>query len=380
MVEEIQRHRSFPTEDIEYFTPQAISDDKYGEMWVDEYPDYNTNFPTREMADRFDYGYGQHRPQYNEPFYNPNAFESQLGLDQFPGGASNAARIHNEYEQTGRHWASSPKDIRSAIDWSNAVGDSPEIDPMYRDLYRDLYNFDLADMDLGLGPSEMWKSKREQIEEARASGIYGDYIANMMEDYGRDNPYLQELGGTFIGPRGEEEYRDYKMINGERIPTGYDIRLPGEVSADYRSNLDPYVALPPSNIGYDKAGPAGIPSNIGFDRAGGTGVPSDIGYDRAGPAGPAPDPEWPNTPPPGWTPPAGPPPPPGVGEYPEPEITFPNTPPPGWTPKPPLGPPYIWGDEPEEDNWRDKIPRWLWPFGAGQGAKGIGTLFGSTRE
>ena len=366
MVEEIQRQRSFPTEDREYFTPQAISDDRYGEMWVDEYPDYNTNFPTREMADRFDYGYGQHRPQYNEPFYNPEVLERQLGLDQFPGGASNAARIHNEYEQTGRHWASSPQDIRSAIDWSNAVGDSPEIDPMYRDLYRDLYNFDLADMDLGLGPSEMWKSKREQIEEARASGIYGDYVANMMEDYGRDNPYLQELGGTFIGPRGEKEYRDYKMINGERIPTGYDIRLPGEVSADYRSNLDsnnwPYGVRPPSQrpggMDFTPKKPYISPGNPHI----GEGITEEII-----------EPSFPNTPPPGWTPPAGPPPPPGVGEYPEPEITFPNTPPPGWKPKPPLGPPYIEEGKPEEDKWYDKIPwQWLLPGGVG---RGIGTLF-----
>ena len=226
----------------ESFTPQAISDDMYGEMWVDEYPDYNTNFPTREMADRFDYGYGQHRPQYNEPFYNPEVMESQIGLDQFPGAASNAARIHNEYAQTGRQWASSPQEVRGITGWHNALKANPElIDPMYRDLY----NF--------TGPQEsvdMWKSKREQIEEARAQGIYGDYIANMMEDYGRDNPYLQELGGTFIGPRGEEEYRDYKMINGERIPTGYDVRLPNQISADYRSNLDsndwPYGVRPPS--------------------------------------------------------------------------------------------------------------------------------------
>ena len=215
----------------ETWSPQAISDDRFGEMWVDEYPNYNTNFPTRELADRFDYGYGQHRPQYNEPFYNPDAFESQVGLDQFPGAASNAARIHNKYAQTGRQWASSPQEVRDITRWLNTIKSNPElIDPMYRGLY------DLT------GPQEsvdMWKSKREQIEEARAEGIYGDYIADMMENYGRDNPYLQELGGTFIGPRGEEEYRDYKMINGERIPTGYDVRLPNEVSGAYGANLDP---------------------------------------------------------------------------------------------------------------------------------------------
>ena len=329
----------------ESFTPQAISDDMYGEMWVDEYPDYNTNFPTREMADRFDYGYGQHRPQYNEPFYNPEVMERQIGLNQFPGAASNAARIHNEYAQTGRQWASSPQEVRGITGWHNALKANPElIDPMYRDLY----NF--------TGPQEsvdMWKSKREQIEEARAQGIYGDYIANMMEDYGRDNPYLQELGGTFIGPRGEEEYRD----------EGYDIRLPNQIAGAYGANLDsnnwPYGVRPPS----------GRPGGMDF-------IPEEII-----------EPSFPNTPPPGWTPPAGPPPPPGVGEYPEPEITFPNTPPPGWTPKPPLGPPYIWGDEPEEGNWYDNIPWWLLPppLGIGietllGGKNRINDMFGGTRE
>ena len=203
----------------ESFTPPST------EYWGDD-----ISFQSQDMADRWEYGYGQHRPQYNEPFYNPEVLESQLGLDQFPDVAFNAARIHNEYEQTGNQWVSSPQEVRDITNWLNTIKSNPElIDPMYRDLY----NF--------TGPQEsvdMWKSKREQIEEAREEGIYGDYIANMMEDYGRDNPYLQELGGTFIGPRGEEEYRDYKMINGERIPTGYDVRLPNQISADYRSNLD----------------------------------------------------------------------------------------------------------------------------------------------
>ena len=306
----------------ESFTPPTA------EYWGDD-----VSFSSQDMSDRWEYGSGQHRSQYNEPFYNPEVMERQIGLDQFPGVASNAARINNAYNQTGRQWVSSPQEVRDITGWHNALKANPElVDPMYQGLY----NLE--------GPQEsvdMWKSKREQIEEAREEGIYGEYVADMMEDYGRDNPYLQELGGTFIGPRGEEEYRD----------EGYDVRLPNQISADYRSNLDsndwPYGVRPPS----------GRQGGMDF-------IPEEII-----------EPPFPNTPPPGWTPPAGPSRPPGVGEYPGP-----NTPPPGWKPKPPLGPPYI-GDEPEEDNWWNKIPRWLWPFlGAGQGAKGIGTLFGSTRE
>ena len=250
----------------ESFTPPSA------EYWGDD-----VSFPSQDMADRWEYGSGQHRSQYNEPFYNPEVMERQLGLDQFPGAASNAARINNAYYQTGRQRVSSPQEVRDITGWRNALKSNPElVDPMYRDMYK------LE------GPQEsvdMWKSKREQIEDAREEGIYGEYVADMMEDYGRDNPYLQELGGTFIGPRGEEEYRD----------EGYDVRLPGEVSEAYGYNLDsndwPYGVRPPSGR------PGGMDWRDPFP-------PSDIGYDRAGPA---PDPEWPNTPPPGWElePPAG---------------------------------------------------------------------------
>jgi hypothetical protein len=367
MVEEIQRQRTvFPDRRYE---PQAIfstDPETYGEGWA-EYPDnYGTNFPTREMADRFDYGYGQHRPQYNEPFYNPEVLERQIGLDQFPGAASNIARIHNEYAQTGNQWASSPQEVRDITGWLNAIKSNPElIDPMYQGLY------DFT------GPQEsvdMWKSKREQIEEARAEGIYGDYIAGMMEDYGRDNPYLQELGGitTTIDPYGKttEEYTDL----------GYDVRLPNEVSGAYGANLDPNLALPPSNIGYDRGGPMGVPSNIGYDRAGGTGVPSNIGYDRAGPRGPAY--------------------PPNIGfdragadpALPPSDLGFaragaePALPPSniGFAragADPALPPSDIGYDRAGRgERWWDKIPSWLWPLlggGASPGAKGIGTLLGN---
>ena len=320
------------------------------------------------MADRFDYGYGQHRPQYDETFYNPEVLERQIGLDQFPGAASNAARIHNEYAQTGRQWASSPQEVRDITGWLNAIKSNPElIDPMYQGLY------DFT------GPQEsvdMWKSKREQIEEARAEGIYGDYIAGMMEDYGRDNPYLQELGGTFIGPRGEEEYRD----------EGYDIRLPNQIAGAYGANLDsnnwPYGVrppsgrpggmdwrnpLPPSNIGYDRAGPVigRPPSNIGYDRAGpiSSGPPSNIGFARAG-AEPALPPSNLGFARAGAEP-----------ALPPSNIGFARA-----GADPALPPSDIGYDRAGRgERWQDKIPSWLWPFFTGSRAQGLETLLGRGR-
>jgi len=245
--------------------------------------DYDRSFPTQDMADRFDYGYAQMwNPQggardvgpwlEEDDYYGPNAFESQMGLASFPGAAKKYAQLSNEgfYQP---HF-DSPAQLRNLLGYANAMNADPSLQ---NSMYADLYGPD--DPNPSNFTPEMYTSKREQIEDEENT-----FVKMMMENYGRDNPLLQELGGMetteVTSPRGDVTTTE------EYIDDGYNLRDLGEIRYDYGSNLDPYLALPPSNIGYDRGGPMGVPSNIGYDRAGPRGPaypPLDIGYDRAGP-------------------------------------------------------------------------------------------------
>ena len=283
----------FDREDREYI-PKNVSSG-----WID----YDRSFPTQDMADRFDYGYAQMwNPQRGardvgpwleeDDYYGPNAFEGQLGLASFPGAAKKYAELSNEgfYQP---HF-DSPAQLRNLLGYANAINaDQSLINPMYADLYNE---FD--DPNPPNFTPDMYTSKREQVEDEENT-----FVANLMENYGRDNPLLQELGGMetteVTSPRGDVTTTE------EYIDDGYNLRDLYEIRSGYGSNLDsnnwPYGVrppsqrpggmdwrnpLPPSNIGYDRAGPRGVPSNIGYDRAGPRGPaypPLDIGYDRAGP-------------------------------------------------------------------------------------------------
>ena len=226
-----------------------------------------------------------------DDYYGPNAFESQVGLASFPGAAKKYAQLSNEgfYQP---HF-DSPAQLRNLLGYANAMNADPSLQ---NSMYADLYGPD--DPNPPNFTPEMYTSKREQIEDEENT-----FVKMMMENYGRDNPLLQELGGMetteVTSPRGNVTTTE------EYIDDGYNLRDLGEIRYDYGSNLDsnnsPYGVrppsqrpggmdwrnpLPPSNIGYDRAGPMGVPSNIGYDRAGPRGPaypPLDIGYDRAGP-------------------------------------------------------------------------------------------------
>ena len=287
--------RSYPQAEIieEYFTPPTA------EYWGDD-----VSFPTQEQADRWEYGSGAHmnRPgantgpwQYEEDYINPDVFARQMdhsGLGSWGGGARKFAELSNEGFYPAHF--ESPGQARDLMNWVNSnTMMGPALDELYPE-YRDLYDLDFDTM---FAP-QMYKSKREQIEDEENT-----FVANLMENYGRDNPLLQELGGMetteVTSPRGDVTTTE------EYIDDGYNLRDLYEIRSGYGSNLDsnnwPYGVrppsqrpggmdwrnpLPPSNIGYDRAGPMGVPSNIGYDRAGPRGPaypPLDIGYDRAGP-------------------------------------------------------------------------------------------------
>ena len=193
------------------FEPQAIS-----EKWVDTPEHYGPNFRTREPADRFDYGYGQMmNPQggarqvgrwlTDSDAFNPDVFERQAASSSYPGAAKNYAQWINK-EDVGT--LESPRQLRDVMGFINEFD---SMDPMYRDIYSD---------EFPEYTPEMYTSKREQIEDEENS-----FVANLMDMYGRDNPYLQELGGTTTttDPYGEttEEYTDL----------GYEYRDPEELAA-----------------------------------------------------------------------------------------------------------------------------------------------------
>jgi hypothetical protein len=201
---------------------------------------------------------------------NPNVAERQYGLAAYPGAARKWAEMYN----TGYDWDNtrftSPKQFRDVANWANAINIAPNIiDPMYQ-------NLDMGDgwsiEDEFSGPgrinTDMYKSKREQIEDED-----NPFVANMMEMFGRDNPYTQELGETLT----DDTYID----RGTKIRPSYDFGY------NYAQNLDVADGTPPANLGFARAGddPALPPANLGFARAGDDPAlpPANLGFARAGP-------------------------------------------------------------------------------------------------
>ena len=207
------------------FEPQAIS-----EKWVDTPEHYGPNFRTREPADRFDYGYGQMmNPQggarqvgrwlTDSDAFNPDVFERQAASSSYPGAAKNYAQWINK-EDVGT--LESPRQLRDVMSFINEF-DPDSIDPMYID--SNMYFDDFTEF-----TPEMYTSKREQIENEENT-----FVANLMDRYGRDNPFLQELGGmtTTIDPYGgtTEEYTDL----------GYEYRDPNELAKLMETSNRPVV-------------------------------------------------------------------------------------------------------------------------------------------
>jgi hypothetical protein len=186
-------------------------------------------------ADRIDYGYGQMMnpqggarqigPWLDDDYYvNPNIFEKQKGLASFPGGARTFAERHRSGDFT--NW-DDLGDLRNMVGWMSNLG-APVDSPV------DEYGYNLSELPDNWDP-DMFKSKREQIEDEENS-----FVANMMEMYGRDNPYTQDLSKTTPG---KGVFRDL----------GYSARSPADIAYGYEENLDPELALPPENIGMDRA-------------------------------------------------------------------------------------------------------------------------------
>ena len=201
---------------------------------------------TGQHADRLDYGYGQMmNPQgpiknqageivvpaarqtgrwlTDSDALNPDVFEKQVGSSSYPGTARNLAQWINRIGAQGDIGTlESPRQLRDVMSFINEF-DPDSIDPMYID--SDMYFDDFTEF-----TPEMYTSKREQIENEENT-----FVANLMDRYGRDNPFLQELGGmtTTIHPYGEttEEYTDL----------GYEYRDPNELAGLMETSTRPVV-------------------------------------------------------------------------------------------------------------------------------------------
>jgi hypothetical protein len=276
-----------------------------GQAGIGGLGDITPNFDRREQLDRMNYGQASwdaqkwNRPSFQEPgntdrgpwlysdsdMINPNVAERQYGLAAYPGAAKKWAEMYNNYYDWDNTRFSSPKQFRDVANWANAINIAPNIiDPMYQNL----------DIDSGWtiedefsGPSrintDMYKSKREQIEDEDNS-----FVANMMEMYGRDNPYTQELGETLT----DDTYIDRGTTIRPSWDFGYnyanDAPMTSPINQIYPDEKylpSPYTPPSDRQSGFDYTAPALPPANLGFARAGDDPAlpPEYFEFDRAGP-------------------------------------------------------------------------------------------------
>jgi hypothetical protein len=191
------------------------------------------SLPERNLIeDRMNYGYGQMmNPQGgardtryidDDSYVNPNVFSRQMAVEGFPNAPK---EIANQSNFGGPF--SSAANLRESINYINAIKNNPDlIDPMYRDLYPELFNVNPSMADL-------YKSKEEQMEDA------GPFEALQMDRYARENPFLQMLGGTqttdVTDPRGNVTTTE------EMVDPGVYAMSPAELSYMYGArNANPY--------------------------------------------------------------------------------------------------------------------------------------------
>jgi hypothetical protein len=185
------------------------------------------------IADRESYGRGQiYNPQKGardvsgymeeEDYFNPNVFSRQMAVQGFP----NAPReIANQFNFGGPF--SSAANLRESLNYMKAVKNNPNlIDPMYRDLYPELFNFNPSMADL-------YKTKEEQMEDA------GPFEAMQMDRYARENPLLNILKGTqTTDVTGPGEYGYENETTEEMVDPGVYAMSPAELSYMYGASTD----------------------------------------------------------------------------------------------------------------------------------------------
>ena len=263
-------------------------------------------YPSKEQVDQYNYGQASwdaqtwNRPSFQKPpdadenwhqnrgpwlssevseMINPSVAERQYGLNAYPGAASNWANIYNQGFDNYRF--DSPKDMRDTMNWARAKDLLYSTKPSWEEygMYDTLDSPSIMDELYAASETsedfidQTFRSKYEDINDwlqdettTLDESLQTIRDAADMMKYGRENPFLIEDDG------------------------GWTARDPMEIAYRYGLNVDPELALPPENIGVDRAGytPALPPENIGMDRSGETSLyiepalpPENIGMDRA---------------------------------------------------------------------------------------------------
>ena len=187
------------------------------------------SLPERNLIeDRMNYGYGQifndqkgardvSGYMLDDDYVNPNVFSRQMAVEGFPNAPREIANQSNFFEPF-----SSAANLRESLNYINAIQKNPDlVNPMYADLYPELFNFNPSMADL-------YKSKEEQMEDA------GSFEALQMDRYARENPFLQMLKGTqttdVTDPRGNVTTTE------EIVDPGVYAMSPAELSYMYGAN------------------------------------------------------------------------------------------------------------------------------------------------
>jgi len=219
MVDEAQRQRT----NFQEFTPKLVSN---AEDALRGFDHYDRTFPTQSMADRFDYGYGQtvgnmtspdgsidpwrHRDDGND-FYNPQVIGNIYGGG--PDGIHNrGARLAAEqfnYPSVTENfdYVGSQNDLLDMIAWNNALeAGEIDVDEMYID----------EDPAYSYMDPELFMTQEEQVADEPSA-----FIKTLMENYGRGNPYMQNLSGTYNNYFGETFGMDEDQVGARDVMRGW---------------------------------------------------------------------------------------------------------------------------------------------------------------
>jgi len=187
------------------FTPQLVSNpyDAVDDISMS----YDVSFPTQDMADRFDYGYGQMvghmtnpdgsidpwRYRDNDYHVNPNIFANIYGGG--PDGPHNrgakllAEQYNNPSITNNFGYVGPQQDLLDMIAFNNALqGGEIDVDPMYMD----------EDINYNITDPELYMTQEEQVADEPNA-----FVKTLMENYGRGNPFMQDLSGTYDNYFGE---------------------------------------------------------------------------------------------------------------------------------------------------------------------------------
>ena len=187
------------------YTPNLVSN-PWGAV-DDISSSYDVSFPTQDMSDRFDYGYGQMvghmtnqdgsidpwRYRDNDYHVNPDIFANIYGGG--PDGPHNrgakllAEQYNNPSITNNFDYVGPQQDVLDIVAFNNALqGGEIDVDPMYMD----------EDMTYDISDPELYMTQEAQVADEPNA-----FISTLMENYGRGNPFMQDLSGTYNDYFGE---------------------------------------------------------------------------------------------------------------------------------------------------------------------------------